>query len=289
MADLHNYFLKFNNSLNIPSSKNSRVKRSERNIKSYITKFFDANHPDLNFQMVRQGSLSLNTMIRTKEDTCDVDFGLRFFPMPKHLQPITLQNYVKLALTTVNNSTYPIHKKKCIRLVYKGDYHVDVTVYGVKSFSSSLKLATKEGWEDSDPSKFKKWFEEKGENNLEQLKRIVKYLKAWSNYKGSNILKGITITVLAAQNFKPSKRDDISLYNTTCKIFESLQINLECPMPVSPYDDLIENISLTKTEVLHSRLKSLIRDAEKAILKQTKDSEAFRLWKKHLGKYFINK
>ncbi len=286
MADLHSYFMQFNKDLELTASKAKQLKTSEQNIKKYIKKYFEEKHSNLSFKMIRQGSFVLETMIRNKSDKCDVDFGLRFFPIPKNLQPITLQKYVKDALTNVNNSTYPIHKKKCIRLEYKKDYHIDVTVYGLEDFYSSPKLATKDGWEDSDPSSFKKWFFEAGNNHLPQLKRVVKYLKAWSNYKGGDILKGVAITILAAQNFVSNKRDDISLFKTASKILDELEDNWECLMPVSPYDDLLENMSETSINTLYSRLTSFVKDADKATLKQTKETEALRIWKKHLGKYF---
>lgn len=285
MANLHKIFIGFNEKLELTPTKLSYLKTSEQNIKKYIKQHFKEKYPELTFNLVRQGSYSLGTMIRTCNDYCDVDFGLRFFPFPKKLQPITLQKYVAEALYYVKSNT-PIHKKKCIRLNYRGNYHIDVTLYGLENFSGSPKLATKDGWEDSDPSKFKKWFEDSGGKKLSQMKRVVKYLKAWSDYKGKGILKGVVITVLVGQHFVPDKRDDISLKQTTIQILNHLRDNWSCEMPVSPFDDLIENMSQTSSIEVESRLNSLIHDAEIAIAKNTNEEKAIYLWKKHLGKYF---
>ncbi len=57
------------------------------------------------------------------------------------------------------------------------------------------------GWIVSDPKAFKDWFIKKVQDNDEQLRRVVKYMKAWKEYKEVP-LKGIGITILAANNFE---------------------------------------------------------------------------------------
>jgi hypothetical protein len=283
MANLHGQFLNFDEKLNITTSKQQKLKISERNIKNNIKKYF-LNHPNLKFSMVRQGSYSLGTMIRNKSDYCDIDFGLRFFPFP-NLTPNTLQKYVKEALTNINQSL-PVCKNKCIRIKYKGDYHLDITIYGLKGFNQTPFLATRNGWEESDPSKLKKWFDGKGNNNLPQLRRIVKYIKAWSDFKGKGLLKGIVITILVAECFVPNKRDDLALKETVKKIFYRLKGNWVCKRPVYPFEDLLDILSDTNSEMILTRLNYFIRDAEVATLNKTNEPQANILWKRHLGKYF---
>ena len=284
MANLHEYFLHFDNRLNLTPTKLKKLKISESNIKRNIKKHF-TKYPNLKFTMVRQGSYALGTMIRTKDDYCDIDFGLRFFPFPA-LQPMTLQRYVKDGLATVKNTTLPVCKKKCVRLEYKGDYHLDITVYGLEGFSTSPLLATKDGWEESDPSKFKKWFEEKGGKNLPQLRRIVKYTKAWGDFKGNGFLKGIAITILVADNFVPKNRDEISLRETITKIAKNLEEEWVCIKPVSPYEDLFEGLTENHEEFLLRKLNYFVRDADIATAKNMDSRQAWVLWKRHLGVYF---
>lgn len=284
MANLHKTFLEFDKKLNITITKANRIRTSELNIKNGINKYFKL-FPTLTYKFARQGSFALRTLIRTQKDTCDLDFGLRFFPFP-NLSPLTLQKYVSEALKNIQNSTYPIHKKKCIRLIYKSDYHIDITVYGVKVFKGSPFLATKDGWEESDPSNFKKWFEEKGGKNISQLQRMVKYFKAWADNKANKMPKGVILTVLVAENFISEIRDDIALRETAKKIHSILEKDFSCKMPVEPFDDLIEEFTYAKQDYFLKKLNAFVSDAILATQRTTKETKALQIWSKHLGKYF---
>lgn len=284
MANLHETFLDFDKKLNITKTKADRIRTSEMNIKNAIKKHFE-QYPILKYTFARQGSFALGTLIRTQKDTCDLDFGLKFFPFP-NLTPLTLQKYVSDALKTIQNNKNPISKKKCVRLIYKSDYHVDVTIYGIGKFNEPPFLATKDGWEESDTSNFKKWFEGKGGKNIEQLKRIVKYFKAWADNKGNKMPKGVVLTVLVAENYVSKKRDDISLLETALKILSVLEDDFECKMPVAPFDDLIDDLSNSNKDFILNKLNNFVRDAELATQMKTKELKALQLWRRNLGKFY---
>ncbi len=284
MANLHETFLDFDKKLNLTKTKADRIRISEMNIKNAIKKHFE-QYPNLNYSFARQGSFALGTLIRTQKDTCDLDFGLKIFPRP-NLSPLTLQKYVSDALKNIQNNKRPICKKKCVRLIYKSDYHIDITVYGISTFKESPFLATKDGWEESDPSNFKKWFEEKGGKNIAQLKRIVKYFKAWADNKGNKMPKGVVLTVLVAENFVSKTRDDISLRETALKILNFLEDDFSCIMPVSPFDDLIEDLSNSNQYFILKKLNDFVTDAILATQTKTKELKALQLWHRNLGKYF---
>lgn len=284
MANLHETFLDFDKKLNITKTKSDRIRVSELNIKKAIKKYFDL-YPNLRYTFARQGSFALGTLIRTKTDTCDLDFGLKFFPFP-NLKPPTLQKYICEALKNIQNSTYPINKKKCVRLLYKSDYHIDVTVYAIDTFKDSPFLATKDGWEESDPSSFKKWFEEKGGKNIAQLKRIARYFKAWADNKGNKMPKGVVLTVLVAENYVSKNRDDISMLETAIKILSVLEDDFKCIMPVAPYDDLIEDLSNSNKDFIIKKLHNFVKDAELATHQKTKELKGLQLWRRNLGKFY---
>ena len=147
-------------------------------------------------------------------------------------------------------------------------------------------LATKDGWEESDPSNFKKWFEEKGGKDITQLKRVVKYFKVWADYKGNKMPKGIVLTVLVAENFIAKTRDDISLRETALRILNVLENDFSCIMPVSPFDDLIEGLSNSNQEFILKRLNSFVDDANLATQTKTNEHKSLQLWHRNLGKYF---
>lgn len=80
-------------------------------------------------------------------------------------------------------------------------------------------------------------------DNDEQLRRLVKYLKAWKDYK-SVPLKGIEITILVSNNYCVFEgHDEKSLRDTVQAIIDSLEINFACYKPVAPYENLLTDVA----------------------------------------------
>lgn len=286
MTSLHKHFIGFDSRLNITPTKAKQIRTSELNIKRAIKKYFSEQYVLRGFKYSRQGSYSLKTLIRTKNDTCDLDFGIRIFPFPK-VSAITMQKHIVKALALVNNSTFPTHKKKCVRLEYHNGYHIDITTYGIESVKSDLlQLATKDGWEESNPTLLKKWFEETGGKDIAQLRRLVKYFKAWADNKGVKMPKGVALTILVAENYISHRSDDTSLIKTARAIETAVNNSFVCIMPVEPYDNLFDNFSYGKEEYFLKKIEQLINDGEIASAKSTNDEKAIKLWKRHLGKFF---
>lgn len=260
--------------------------KSRDALQDKIRKHFKENHSDYTPKFRGQGSYYLGTMIRTKEDTCDLDNGIYFFPKPKETGT-TLQKWVKEAVEDAT-STPPQHKEKCIRVIYAGDYHIDLPVYYKESENNDDEnphLAIKNSdWSKSDPKEFKDWFKDQKDENG-QLVRLVRFLKAWCDNRSKKMPNGLTITVLTCRNIQFNDRDDIALLNTLKQIRLTLRLHWSCVMPTTPYDDLLENYSGDK-EYFFEAIDSLINDALKAINEEQNQLKASKLWRKHLGSYF---
>lgn len=284
MSNCHNLFQTFNGNLNVTKKKNLMTSRD--NLQELIRSHFKEKHPDYVPKFRGQGSYYLGTMIRTKEDTCDLDNGVYFFPKPKETAT-TMQNWVWDAVENAT-SEKPQHRSKCIRVVYQGDYHIDLPVYYKESETNDADkphLAIKDiGWSPSDPKEFKLWFRKQTDNEG-QLVKIVRFLKAWCDNKAKKMPKGLTMSVLASRNIKYNERDDICLRDTLKEIKSSLKLSWSCVMPTTPQDDLLENYSGDKDYFFES-IDAFIEDATQAIEKENNQLKASKLWQKHLGSYF---
>ena len=286
MANCNNLFIKFNGELNITPSKKAKLIISRDTLRDSIRKHFKDKHSEYTPKFRGQGSYDLGTMIRTKEDTCDLDNGVYFFPKPK-VTGATLQGWVWDAVENATGEK-PQHRKKCVRVIYQGDYHIDLPVYYKESEKNNLEnphLAVKDGdWQKSDPKEFRDWFikikDEKG-----QLIRTVRYLKAWCDNRAKKMPSGLAMTVLASNSIKYNDRDDISLRDTLKEIKKVLKLNWACVMPTTPKDDLFENYTGDKDYFVEA-LEALIVDADKAIDVEKNQLNASKLWKKHLGSYY---
>jgi hypothetical protein len=286
MSNCHNLFQTFNGSLSITSSKKEKLITSRDNLRDMIRLHFSEKHPEYKPKFRGQGSYFLGTMIRTKEDTCDLDNGVYFFPKPKETAT-TIQNWIWDAVENAT-SEKPQHRSKCIRVIFKGDYHIDLPVYFKESETNDTEnphLATKDkGWTKSDPKEFKEWFKKQQDKNG-QLVKIVRYLKAWCDNRTKKMPNGLTMTVLACQHIKYNDRDDICLRDTLIAIKSSLSTNWSCKMPTTPQDDLLEIYTGDKGYFFES-IDAFIVDASNAIDQEFNQLKASKLWQRNLGSYF---
>lgn len=286
MSNCHNLFQSFNTNLNITSTKKSKLMTSRDKLRNKIRDYFKEKHPDYVPKFRGQGSYFMGTMIRTKEDTCDLDNGVYFFPKPKETAT-TMQNWIWDAVEDAT-SERPQHRSKCIRVIYKGDYHIDLPVYYKESENNDTQkpqIAIKnKGWFSSDPKGFKDWFLKK-KDEKGQLVRIIRYLKAWCDNRSKKMPNGLSMTVLACDNIQYNERDDIAMRDTLKEIRSSQKTSWTCVMPTTPKDDLLENYRGDK-DYFFEVIDSFIKNANQAIDEENNQLKASKLWRNHLGSYF---
>lgn len=287
MADTHNLFLDFNNNLLIPASKKEKLICSRDSLRNKIRSHFKEKHPKYSPKFWIQGSYKMGTTIRTKDDTCDIDDGVYFNSNPENITCTTLQTWVKDA---VEGTTDDIeHKKKCITVNYKADYNIDLPVYLFDEKKDiHPKLAVKNSvWRDDDPKEMVNAFNEEKDDDG-QLLRIVRYLKAWCDYKREKMPSGLSMTILAMNNFQKNDRDDVSLKFSLIEIEKSLNRSFKCNVPAVPYDDLFLDYDDVQKKNFLDNLSSFITDAKKAVDEEKNKLKSSKLWQKHLGPRFPN-
>ena len=284
MANCNKLFLDYDINLNIPKKKKDKLKESKEVLRNRIRKYFKDNHPAYKPEFYIQGSYKMKTTIITKDDECDLDDGV-YFRREADVTATTLQKWVKNALNGATSSPVE-HRAKCLRVIYKGDYHIDFPVYTFQEDDDHPFLAVKNnGFEESDPKEVVVWYKKEKAKN-EQLNRLVKYLKGWGDYKRNKMPSGLAMTILAANNIEPNDRDDIMLKNALIKIKETLDLNFKCIVPATPSDDLFESFDDTRKSNFLSNLDDFIEDAKKAVDIESNQLKASILWRKHLGSNF---
>lgn len=232
----------------------------------------------------------------TGDDEFDLDNGvyLQGYSIEQDGWPSTqtVHTWVKDAVNG-HTSNLPIDKNTCIRVVYEDKYHIDLPIYimGENSNGDSIAyLAHKsKGWIESDPKAFTKWFQSFVNDNGQQIRHIVKYLKAWKDYKNIDI-KGMAITILVCNNFSVTEnRDDISLLDTVTNIIDSLEDSFHCFKPVTPTDeDLFADISETSKNSIINGLNNLKRKLDIAINEKSNEKDATDILRKVFGDRFPN-
>lgn len=236
-----------------------------------------------------QGSYKFATLIRPVHlgEEYDVDVGVYFewegdddddiYPTPSQLRDWVqseLINYKSLTDSIKQIEEPP--KERCSRATYVKQFHIDTPVYHLKKSSDTRKLACLSGdWEDSDPKAIYKWFRDAvNEDDREQLRRLVRYLKAWAavafedspGARPSSIL----LTVLVTNIFKDSfisrligMDDEDALIMVIKDMHKLLFENRKVDNPVDLDEDL-NRISEEHWKTFLNNLQSLYTAAEKA-------------------------
>lgn len=283
MVDTSALFFDFNSSITLTTAKGNALRTSRNALRSDIKKWFNEKgkkQPSFCWQ----GSFSMKTLINPIDGKeYDLDDGIYLqgyenVEMDSWPSPTTVHSWIKDAVKDRVKKD-PIDKDTCIRVPYASGYHIDFPIYIMKDDVAYLAHKGK-GWIESDPKAFRQWFIDKvGDDDYgEQLRSIVKYLKAWCDYKSIS-LKGIEITILATNSFdRYDGRDDKSIRNTVENIISILEKNFNCKKPVTPYEDLFESASQLKKDNVLKGLNMLKFNLDKAIdeVDEKKASEYLR-------------
>jgi len=302
MANLHEIFKEFNEIIKLNPNKKEQLRTSRNAVRNDIEKYFRDSRDKHTVNFKGQGSYSMNTTILPISGEYDVDDGVYVFGKDEDRPtPETAHNWIIKAVENRTNQN-TIDKNTCVRVQYFGDYHIDLPIYykttgNENNFFDSLntpELAHKsKGWIGSDPYAFKKWFDEQAKEKP-QLKRVLRFLKAWTDDKKYlNLPSGMVFTILTSNNYVKNERDDEALLLTLKGIQEEIDdtrfinANYVCNRPtIDTTENLLDKYSskTTKTNFLDA-LDAFIISGKQAIeLKSKKDACA--KWQKHLGDRF---
>lgn len=320
MANCNNLFKYYNSAIRLADYDRNLLLRVRESLRSKMSHRFQSLKTDqivshkLEFQS--QGSFVMDTIIKPIDDDFDLDDGVYFVGgLPKSNRPPT-SNFHKWVMYAVGeDESYGTvtDKESCVRVEYKKEkFHIDLPIYYADN-SNDPDLATKStGWILSNPIKFIDWFERKTESGFNssflleasmfsefqtwqddirkkdvQLRRIVRYLKGWSDNLRGDMPPGIVMTILAAENYIAHERDDIALRDTLIKINDYLKNNnCKCYRPTTPIgEDLFNDYSLSRKQYFLDRLETFVSSANQAIASDNQKDACLK-WQRHLGNRF---
>lgn len=286
MANSHNQFLKFEQNISLSKSKINKLIVSRKALEKRIEEYFKSK---TNISVPRyyiQGSYKMRTMVVKKDGSYDVDLGVYFLEKPS-VNPLTLQQHVANAVKDQTISGVQ-HKDKCIRVVYKGDFDIDLPVYYKTPNDKHPFLATKTKWQESDPKELCDWFEsqrkEKDKHNGQML-RLVKYFKMWANQRSRKMPSGIAFTIWVVIHYRAHQRDDIAFYETARAINASLDLHISSKNPVTPQDDFLSRLDSNQKSNFKDAFSGLINQAAQA-LQQDNLTKALNIWEQQFGHKF---
>lgn len=290
--DFQPYFLKFNETIKLSFDDNQPL-RDKRDILLNALRN-ELKGSGLTFSHFDQGSYKIKTGIEPLNGDYDIDVGLTFNIDKDKTDPIKLKNLIYNCLREQHNRKVQF-KRPCIRVQYtkdgKSDFHVDLAIYGYDKQknlyiakglqNSSLEYAE---WEVSDPEELLEKIKSRfAGDDIEQFRRIVRYLKCWkecafAQTDSNGTPTGIALTAcvynwLSIQKDWNGKNyaynDFAALKNVVNEMVFNLTwaTHIKVELPVIPYNNLFEKINknrdyITGFQKLLMELAKALREAE---------------------------
>lgn len=283
MATLHKEYSGvngFNENIRLTDARKDSLLASRKSLRKKIKDWFLENKPnELQPKFHGQGSKEMNTICnpipeKDKDGAnilkFDLDDGVYFIEKDEEDNRRSIDTWHDWIYEAVKDHTdiLPQKKNTCIRVLFADGHHIDLPIYYKND--DVIELAHKgKGWIESDPKEFYEWFNKQC-NSTQQLRRIVRFLKAWKNnreLKNTNLklASGFALSILAVNNYIADDNDDRAFRETVRCIKNTLDYKFECIRPTTPEgEDVFKDFSDTrKTNILNS-LDSLIKDCDKA-------------------------
>jgi hypothetical protein len=327
MANNHTQFTAFNQAIRLSETDRQTLLSARESLRSRMkTAFLKLSEQDRlthSIEFQTQGSFVMDTIIKPYKDDFDLDDGVYFqgnLTEDKRAKPQMFHDIVIKAIDKHYEIENIIDKSTCVRVKYSPKYakdnlgfHIDLPIYYAGNYDTPELAHTKDGWVESSPVEFVAWFEEKTKSGFKkeflfdslkyaepfekwlsdvrktdcQLRRIVRYLKAWGDLKRKEMPCGIIMSILAANNYVPNERDDVSFRDTMVKIKQELDANsCKCFRPTPKKgEDLFATTSAEEKQYFLSALDSFIKSANEAIA-SSNPKESCEKWQKHFGDRF---
>lgn len=293
MANCHDLFSSFHESIKLSSSGKENLRKARDAVRECIKNAFrDAKRiPVPTF--CGQGSYAMSTIVNPLSGEYDIDDGVYLQNLDKNDNSDwpTPEAVHKWIVDAVRNHTKvpPIDKRTCVRVVYAGKYHLDLPIYAELNGNNLHAEKGEKGWHSSDPKAITDWFLNAASTNGEQLRRMVRYFKAWSDHAARNgkLPSGLVYTVLVVENFSYNDRDDVCFGGLARAIHTRMLGSLRISNPVDEAEDLLGHLSTEQKSHFLGELDRLKSAAAKALSEEDK-IKSCKAWKKEFGDRWVD-
>lgn len=300
MANNNEQFKAFHDSIKATETRKKTLRKNREALRTRIKNYFKTNHSDyIQPSFCWQGSFAMDTILNPIQDedqlgAYDLDDGVYFISDDIEDRK-DLEWYHSEMYKAVDGHTSqdPEDNDPCVTVIYADGHHVDLPVYFMIKGKTPQLSHRKTPWIQSDPKGLRKWFNNECSSKT-NLKRVVRYLKAWCDFVKYDTNKkmptGCIMTMLAAEHYVElgeDGREDVQFKDILTKMYNSLSAEdgFHCWRPTEPNDDLFKNYKKQRQNDFLKELKSFKEDAERAINSKN-PKEACAKWQKHFGDRF---
>jgi hypothetical protein len=292
MADLSKEFNNFHDQIVLSNSRKDSLRTSRNAIRDRIRKYFKEILKVTSPKFYMQGSFAMGTTVNPLDGEFDIDDGVYLQHLDENDNsnwpiPETVHQWV-IKATDGPTKEKPMNKRTCVRVRYAGQYHVDLPIYAKYLDEQRLAEIGENGWHHSDSKALTDWFINQVSNKGEQLRRAVRFIKAWSDFQSGRRGKmpsGLILTVLVSNHYCANERDDIAFADTIGAISNAVRSAFYVYNPVDAGEELTDRL----TEIQKTRFQEAISIAAEAAanaINTDERHEAAQKWRKQFGDRF---
>ena len=248
------------NTVNINQSRLDDLNDHVAAVTTHLSRHLEA------FEKVeRQGSYALRTIIKPKENReydADILLFMEYEPGKKPAE------YINDAYNCIRqHGTYKdmVHRKtRCVMVDYAGDFHLDIVPCIEINGQRYICNNKTNGFEITDGTGYRDWFNEKTRITNGNLKRATRLLKYMRDHKGNFTAPSILLTTLIGNSVYDGEGDtnfktDADTLKTVCNRIDALlQANpfkLEIRNPVLPQETFTRHWDQNKYRNFRDKFK----------------------------------
>lgn len=299
MFDCHKQLLKFHDdNVTLTGDMKSKMRGRRDANEARLKRGLEKAGKPLPLRFIKQGSYAMHTMVQAEIDASDIDDGVVFRksdlvgPRGGEFTPQDAKVMVRDAVDDGSFKKPPEVHTNCVRIYYDDGFSIDMPVYREVEENGTTKyeLASAE-WKHSDPEAVTNWFNTQvidkspDENDGRQMRRVVRFLKAWAKSRKSwNMPSGFIFSVLTNEMY-PNKdqtllnRDDIALLRVMEGIHLRLTINLTVNRPVPPNEAITKSDNDAAMVQARERLSDAISSLQVLRSATCTELDALNAWK----------
>jgi hypothetical protein len=287
------------NTVNLPKGKIERL--DEKTDAVYRALKTDVEMPLTVVAKIPQGSGPQKTIINPPlKKEFDADFLLEVEEEPAwDSDPRAYRDAVAAAL-----KRHPVYgkmpretKSRCVRVIYAGDFHLDVVPFVRRAGGQYIVNGDDNTWEATDPTGFTDWFNGRNSaagGHLRAVLRIMKYVRDTSDWGGT---RSVLLTILAGERvsfLRPLTHPGcyVNVPSTLVRVMEDLDTYLQAhetkppmPDPAGSGTSFDHRWDQATYDRLRTRVHAYAPVLVQAYLEQDPE-ESLRLWQSVLGEKF---
>lgn len=253
-----------------------------------------------------QGSWAHRTIIKPLPgNEFDADFMLIFAEVPgwspaRYIDEV----YAALRRHSVYGSMVLPPKRRCVRVVYAGDFHVDIVPFLDLSGRQVIVNHEEDDWEDTNPAEFTSWLHARDTTAGEHLREVIRLGKYLRDHGGNfKRTRSVLLTAMLGGQVDaakvladPSYYDDLptALFHITADLTDWLDANPtkpSIPDPSGATDPQGNPVTFDHRwkepdyQNFRSKMYTIADDIRAAYL-STDEDESLELWQKVFGSDF---